>query len=343
MTPTLSRIAVLACASVLSLLIAEGSVRLAVPKYDPASHVSFVRNPVAGVTLGKPDTTARQIKNSGDYDVRIAFNRHGLRDRRDISKGSEQDLYVVGDSFSFGWGVEENHRFSDVLEQLTGRRVYNVASTANVDGYEKLLAYAEGRGAKIRDIILAINMIDDVRDYGAVPEARPIGPGPAPGPDGGRITLQSVKELLLHNSALYFLTTSTLGSFEWLRRTLIRAGLIKTIKSVSGGMPTAGAIRSTAARIEAMSKKYNLTVLVIPSRGLWIGNRRNESAAAHGKFVDSLRRLNLHIIDLRQPMEASRDPLQYHFRNDGHWVPKGHALAARELARALKTPRPGMR
>ena len=99
--------------------VAEYSVRLTLPKYDPAGHVSFYTDSVTGVLLGRPNSRTRQIKNSGDYDVEIAFNRHGLRDRRDIANGTARDLYVLGDSFAFGWGVEESERFSSLLEKPT--------------------------------------------------------------------------------------------------------------------------------------------------------------------------------------------------------------------------------
>jgi hypothetical protein len=327
----LSRVTVVLVAGIFALFLSEYSVRLAVPKYDPAGHISFYADPVTGVLLGEPNSRTRQIKNSGDYDVEVVFNRHGLRDRRDISDGAARDLYVLGDSFAFGWGVEENERFSNVLEKLTARRVYNVATTANLDGFERLLAYAAKQGAVIRDVVLAINMIDDVRDYDAAPKptakrTKPVAAG---------FTVQTAKEFLLKNSALYFLATSSIGSVDLLRQAFIRLGLVKTLNVVAGGVPNDRAVRSTADHIVALSKVYGLTVLIIPSRGLWVGEKRKATAAAHRKFSDELIRQGLHVVDMRPVMEAAGDPMQFHFRNDGHWVPKGHVLAAQELARNL--------
>ena len=336
----LSRIAVVSVASAFALVVSEYSVRLAVPKYDPAGHIAFFTDPETRVLLGKPNSRTRQIKNSGDYDVDVAFNRHGLRDRRDIADGRIQDLYVLGDSFAFGWGVEEAERFSSVLEKMTGRRVFNIATTANVDGYERLLAYSSRQGAKIRDVILAINMIDDVQNYEMV--AKPVPQeGPAP---RTAVSLQAVKVFLLKNSALYFLATSAIGTIDVLRTALIRFGFIKILNVVSGGLPGRDAIRSTAGRIAALSKKYNLTVLIIPSRGLWVGHHRQAAAEAHEKFADELRHRGLNPVDMRPIMEATGNPMQFHFLNDGHWRPQGHALAAAELARRLMSgpQRPAM-
>lgn len=323
-----SRVGVALGAAALSLVVAEYSVRIAVPAYDPTGHIAFFDNPRAGVALGKPDSTARQVKNSGDYDVKVAFNLHGLRDRQDIAAGTARDIYVIGDSFAFGWGVEEDERFSNALAKLTAHRVYNVGTIANLDGYEKLLVYVSELGADIKHVVLAINMIDDVQNYDAPPLARPVVAPPA----NASVSVQLVKEFLLKNSALYFLATSAIGSIDLLRQFFVRVGLVKTLNVVSGGVPDMNAIQSTAARIALLARKYDLTTLIIPSRGLWVGENRKASAAAHDRFIGELRRLGLDYVDMRPVMEQTGNPMQFHFRNDGHWVPQGHFLAARQLA-----------
>jgi hypothetical protein len=331
------RFTTITLAAALALIICEFSVRFTVPKYDPAGHVAFYTDPSLGVALGKPNSTSRQIKNSGDYDVEVVFNRHGLRDRRDVSTGTRKDLYVVGDSFAYGWGVEEDKRFSDILENKIDRKVFNLATTSNVDGYEILLSYAEKLGADIQDVVVAINMIDDVKDYKLIAEPALLAAEPAP----ARFSVQPIKQYLLTHSALYFLSSSAIGSIDVLRRFLVRLGLVKTIDIVSGGIPDFRGIRSTVDQIEVWSKKYNLTILIIPSRSLWAGTRRAESAAAHTNFVSELVRRNLNFVDMRPVMEQTGNPMQFHFRNDGHWVPKGHLLAAQLLARRITPAVPG--
>lgn len=70
---------------------------------------------VPGVTLGQFNSTVRQRKNTGDYDVFIDFNKYGLRDTSDVSKAKESSLLIVGDSFTFGLGIETGKRFSDLV------------------------------------------------------------------------------------------------------------------------------------------------------------------------------------------------------------------------------------
>jgi 2-polyprenyl-3-methyl-5-hydroxy-6-metoxy-1,4-benzoquinol methylase len=53
--------------------------------------------------------------------------------------------------------------------------------------------------------------------------------------------------------------------------------------------------------------------------------------AAFNDFLPALDQKKLRHIDLRVPMGKSKNPLQYHFKNDGHWNKAGHLLAAEEL------------
>lgn len=76
---------------------------------------------------------------------------------------------------------------------------------------------------------------------------------------------------------------------------------------------------------------YNAVILIIPSRGLWQGDRRTVESRIHDDFVRMLRSRDLSVIDLRPRFEQSAAPLEYHFPLDGHWNPRGHELAARNL------------
>lgn len=319
---------VLTCA--VATAVAEWSVRLAVPEYDPAGQITWEMHPVAGTVLGRPDSYARQIKNSGDYDVSVSFNRHGFRDRQDVSTGTREDIYVVGDSFAFGWGVEAQERFSNQLAGLLGRRVFNITASANLDGYEKLLAYAEKLGAKIEHVVLALNMIDDIGAY--APPRKQAGKS-AQG--SGFHSLMAIKVFLLRESALYFLVTQTLNDVGWLRRALVRVGLIRTIEQVSGGAPGNDAVAATASRLAELDKAYDLTVMLIPSRGLWLGERRGETLESHRRVKAALEDRGIRVVDPKPQLESSGNPLRYHFRNDGHWNPEGHKVVARALRDAL--------
>ena len=75
------------------------------------------------------------MKNTGDYDVEVTFNELGLRDARSLKASTPDSIVVVGDSFAFGWGVEERQRFSNLLQERLARPVFNVsAGSADLEG-----------------------------------------------------------------------------------------------------------------------------------------------------------------------------------------------------------------
>jgi hypothetical protein len=73
-------------------------------------------------------------------------------------------------------------------------------------------------------------------------------------------------------------------------------------------------------------------VLVVPSRGVWIGDRITIEQRIHQRFIAALERSAIRYIDMKPLQEREGDPMRFHFANDGHWRPSGHALAARALA-----------
>jgi hypothetical protein len=64
-----------------------------------------------------PNATARHADRC--FDVKVASNSYGARDRERSLSGKNRIL-VVGDSFVEGWGVEAEHRFTNVMERQGG-------------------------------------------------------------------------------------------------------------------------------------------------------------------------------------------------------------------------------
>ena len=124
----------------------------------------FVRTQ-EGFTLAPPNISVRHWDNNGDYDVTVSTNKLGLRDVRDVSEMTGDDFAVVGDSFSFGYGVEEANRYSNALEKMLGARVFNISVPNDIEGYAKLVGYAEANGATIKSLIVGVCMENDLRDY----------------------------------------------------------------------------------------------------------------------------------------------------------------------------------
>jgi len=134
--------ALLLISLVVALVLIEFLVRVFFPIYDPSGYVEFGHLP-DGTPIGPFGRVLRQVKNTGDYDVEVRFNAWGFRDGKLLTSATDGDVFVVGDSFAFGWGVEAVDRFSDQLETILNRPVFNIAIPGtDFDGYDRLIRYA---------------------------------------------------------------------------------------------------------------------------------------------------------------------------------------------------------
>lgn len=316
--------------SAVSVVALELGVRWLIPRFDPAGTIEF-RFDEHDVPLGPTSSVRRQFKNTGDYDVEVAFNRHGLRDAKDLADAKPEDLFVAGDSYSLGWGVEESERFSDVLDELLPVGVYNLSIPTDLNGYARLLDYARARGAPVQRVIVGFCMENDLLDYGAL--------GDVPAKDTQRGALRKLKFWLTQNSALYLALTTVVQQSPTLQRLAARAGLItENIAGMRRNRYSKPILDASVDRLLRLIEPFDATVLVIPSRGLWVGGNEETERRVHDEFVAALRGGGVELVDLRPVFEATGEPLQFHFPNDGHWNPRGHHLAAEALAARILLP-----
>ncbi len=317
-------------------LIQEFAVRLALPAYNPAFRLQFILGSADRPILGPPNETQRQISNKGDYDVAIRFNRFGLRDVKNLNAAEPRDWFVVGDSFVIGWGVDEDKRFSNVLESLSGRPVYNLSSPETLHGYKKLIEYARRQGAPVERVVLAVNMANDI-DHPSKAESPEI----TATRDEEPFDLQSVKMFLKKHSALYFIATSLVHRASWLESAFKKMNLIKGLEEFRERNFDSEDISFSADAVEDIARMAETLVVVIPHRGLWLGQGRERETSLHHDFVAALRRRDIRVLDLKPLWEENGDPLAWHFRFDGHWNPEGHAKAAARIFEELKTIQAG--
>ncbi|TAJ36656.1 MAG: hypothetical protein EPO55_21100 [Reyranella sp.] len=313
-----------AAAIFVGLGLLEGLTRLLFPAFDPSGRFEF-RYPAGSLTLGQPGTHTRQAKNTGDYDVAVRINRHGLRDDKDIAEATAGDLVVVGDSFAWGWGVEAPDRFSERLQVLTGRRAYNLATPTDLAGYAALLDYAQSLGARIGQVVLAVCLENDLGPYDGGEERtedRTQGPG--------------WKQWLTERSATYLLLTTVIHQTPRLKALAVGVGaIVPNLEGMARNVYDPAVIDASADMLQALATRYRLLVLLIPSRALWIGDSRATEDRIHQALVAALIGRGVAVLDLRPPLEAGGTPLVYHFANDGHWNARGHRLAAEAIAMCL--------
>jgi hypothetical protein len=338
---------------IIGLLMMEGVARLACRSCDPSGGTTFTHLP-DGTAIGPPNVTSRQIKNTGDFDVAVEFNQLGFRDRKSLQAAPAGSLFVVGDSFAFGWGVEESDRFSNRLEKLLARPVFNIAvGSADFDGYDTLIRYAQSHGARIDRLIVSVCMENDLRVYETSPSTgsqelagrsedrlpdRPLPDGPQGEEPLPLQTTADLKSWLARRSALRFAVTRAVHSTPWLRSGAIRLGLvIPNAKDAAESDISDEAIGSSVSRLRRLIGTRSAVVLIIPSRGLWVGrdDHRKTVQAAHRSFVRQLRDSAIAVVDVMPLLEREGNPMAYHFAYDGHWNAEGHRIAADALAQYL--------
>jgi hypothetical protein len=101
--------------SVLAIGGIEGCLRLfaVAPLAAPAGEF---RNELSWLGLPEPERCTSTGKLDGPFFVEVCTNRLGLRDR-DHAPGEAPRVLVLGDSFTFGAGVEQAETFSSILER----------------------------------------------------------------------------------------------------------------------------------------------------------------------------------------------------------------------------------
>src|SRR5262245_57963872 len=253
---------------ILTVALLEFLVRTFFPAYDPSGQVKFIRG-ADGTVLGPPGAF-RQTKNTGDYDVEVRSNDWGLRDEKLLTAAQKEDFFVVGDSFAFGWGVNSQDRFSNRLQAILNRPVFNISiGGGDFDGYHRSIRYAEANGAAVQNLIVSVTMENDLHIYDnlasrdSTPSLRSVLPS---------LSLSRIKAHLTGNSALYVLATRAVHQTTWLHSVAVQLGLIRpNLEGIGDENVSREALRSSAFRLDRLVVGRNAVIVIIPSRRLWAG------------------------------------------------------------------------
>ncbi|HEX4334390.1 MAG TPA: hypothetical protein VH062_00675 [Polyangiaceae bacterium] len=144
----------LVVASVLfTLSVVELALRLsgAAPLPDAAASGFRADHPL--LRLLTPDVCNPMGRVDGPYLVSVCTNHAGLRDRDHAASESPRVL-DVGDSFTFGWGVEQNDTFTAELE-----RSLRLGGLSHAGVYDAGLSYT----SQVHQDVLLRKLYDDVR------------------------------------------------------------------------------------------------------------------------------------------------------------------------------------
>ena len=165
--PWLTRAAISLVSLAGVLLGAEGVARLLRPQWAPtqADRMFWKYHPTLG-WAHQPGQSGQL--NHRDFSVQVRINSRGLRDREyELPRTNKKRMLVLGDSFAWGFGVEEHERFSEILED---RHVGWDIINSGVSGYgtDQCYLYLRDEGLSYRpDLVLLLFYINDIIDNGS--------------------------------------------------------------------------------------------------------------------------------------------------------------------------------
>ena len=308
------------------LLLLEVAVRYLFPYYNPQRQVLFERN-AEGVVLGVPSTSYEIATPKGDWNLKVSNNRHGFRDVKDYTQSTTNDVFASGDSYTFGWGVQEEERYSNVVEKNQGVRVFNIAIPEDIRGYAHTLEFVKKNGARVGNLMIGICMENDLWDYYQaeskhVTYHKQMVRGP----------YRRMAVWFKGHSALWTAASHIMQSNPAMRHFLERVGIARDIDTLTHKNEyTPDLVKSSSEEVVKIATNYNSVILIIPSRALWAGQNTEAEKKVHQEFVQALRTAGLEVIDMKPIFEKGGNPSQYYFTTDPHWNAAGHAVAAAAL------------
>jgi hypothetical protein len=328
--------------------LAELGLRLFQPHwrdYDSARFMEpFTQSGRPGMTIGRAGFDGGFAQNNGDFRHSIRINEFGLRNDEPVTAANGR-IWILGDSMSFGWGVEAKDRYGDKLGAALGQPTYNIgAPGADVCGYQTLLARMP-KEFKPQGVVLGLVLENDsLLNYDCSSKAPPaVASSEAPtqlSPLG--YALGWTKGNLTQKSALYNTAVPALKRVRWVNDLFLAMGLIKPehgYKRFFGDNEVEAVAKSTVGAIAGvrhlLPAEVPLIVLVIPAR-FEIRDGDPIYRALRLAVIEELNKLGIANVDPFAGFKAAGFA-PTHFLHDGHWSPLGHEIAAGALTEWFKT------
>ena len=326
---------------VIALLLSEVLVRVF---FDEAVQPRFVIDAGYGVRANKPNVITRHYV-PGDYDVRITTNSAGMRGQREYPVArvpGKRRILLLGDSFPFGYGVEDTEVVSAVLETLLnagsapdaaaggGYEVINL-SVAGFGQAEELVTW-EKRAREYRPDVVVLFYFDNDVGNNAVAGLYAVAA------DGtltrtGRSFLPGTNfqdylmgfaptRWLFEHSAAWNLIRHRLSSL--VQQSMIRQ---QGFSGYDDTTPKAIALTRALLRqlVTAVTRTGARVVFVL------VPNSRTKMACSFPLTTAEVRLLGASLVDGREYLSPDDS-----YRHDLHWRPSGHRKTAERLADLIR-------
>lgn len=302
-----------------------------------------------------------------EFEVSFSINQAGLRESRELAPKAPGTgrILLVGDSFTFGFGVADEDRFGDRLDRrFPAVDVWNLGVPGTGTGQQLLLYERVGARFDADVVVLGYFTEHILRNAhrGRVATGGRMIPKPAfELRDDGELVLTNVpvpreimkqspvareweernsagvpipfKGLLQRHSQLYILLRDRLKGLLYARLETNAVPFPQYEKGRREWELTKALIRRLRDRVHENGSEFLL--VLIPNREYVV--RDYVEDLPEQLLVSFARREGIDVVDLLPALErAARDGGEPYFRTDPHWTPEGHAVAAEVLADHLR-------
>jgi hypothetical protein len=278
------------------------------------------------------------IFETPEFRTIVRINDNGLRDRpHSYERQNEiERILVLGDSFAWGYGVEESERFSQLLEKAADVEVIN----AGVSGYstDQELLWYRNEGIKYEtDLVILVLAGNDVGDNDqqlvnhiyykpkfVIEEGQliPTGyPVPKSSPQGRFVYSLSQRSVLA-----YFLVQRYFDLLSLYGKTKVDSDQANS--PVSGVSAKSEPFKLTIALIDEMRKiaESRKAKFMIVTTDRWWNSRSTET---YEDFINTLQTEGFLVLNVESI--PGFDPDVMLIRNDGHWNQAGHKFVAEKI------------
>lgn len=331
------RLLLLGLSTLVGLVFLEIALRIVLPAppaaAPPGRHAFFAYHPQLGWDH-VPGVT--EITAAPEFEVTIQLNAAGMRSTREydaVAPVGYRRIVAVGDSFTFGHGVENDEVFLTRLESSEpALEVLNLAVTGY--GVDQQWLKMRDQGLALRPDLVLLGLFEG--DVFRNARSEQLG-YPKP-----RFVLAA--ETLLPPSTPVPETRPPAG---WLARSALGRVVAGPVRSLVEHLGLGEAWRLNEAILARAASAcrdagVGFAVVIIPKDQAVYGQglRRRLHDRTLALIRAQLEALELDYIDLTDGLRRAAEEAperQLYFPQDGHWTPAGHAVAASLIGERLAT------
>ncbi len=298
-------------------------------------------------TLGwKNKANAAGVFNMADASNYVEINSKGIRDfDYGYKKGKAKRIVVLGDSHTWGFGINDSFRYTEVLENLSNGEVVNMGVAGYGTDQEYLTLKLEGLRYNPDVVIIGYHTGSDLEDNAN--NVRYGYPKPQFVFSDGKLKLEGVpaplkedwEKRVYENEAWYRkvdrVLSNNLLSYAFFRNRLLAVGFLRNL-SVKLELSKQERIEEnfdekislTLQLIKEMNElskknKAKLLVVIIPTK---VQVYSDGSGKQNKAIVEFAEENSILVLDLLDPFKESEEKL--YFDIDPHWNANGNRLAA---------------